>query len=96
MTNWQKIKDVIMELFCSSIKNVGLHGLRKPCMLTGMERYRRQLITQANAAETPEQIKSAKAALKSWQADHPNDPAINTLLGQLSAREAWLKIKREW
>jgi hypothetical protein len=35
----------------------------------------------ANAAETAQQIKAAKPALKSWQATHPNDPAINTLLG---------------
>jgi uncharacterized protein HemY len=65
-------------------------------MLTNMKQDRQQLVTQANAAETPEQIKAAKAALKRWQAEHPNDPAINTLLGQLSVREAWLKIKREW
>ena len=65
-------------------------------MLTDMKQDRQQLVTQANAAETPEQIKAAKAALKRWQAGNPNDPAINTLLGQLSAREAWLKIKREW
>jgi uncharacterized protein HemY len=57
---------------------------------------RRQLMNQARAAETPEQIKTAKAALKRWQAGHPNDPATNTLLGQLSMREAWLRIKREW
>ena len=65
-------------------------------MLSTMEQHRQRLITQANAAETPEQIKAAKAALKSWQATHPNDPAIDTLLGALSMREAWLKIKREW
>jgi uncharacterized protein HemY len=61
-----------------------------------MEHDRQWLITQANAAETPAQIKAAKAALKDWQATHPNDPEINTLLGTLSMREAWLKIKREW
>lgn len=73
-------------------------GLRKPCMLGDMEqdRARQQLIYQASAAETPAQIKAAKAALKSWQARHPNDPGIATLIGQLSMREAWLKIKREW
>jgi uncharacterized protein HemY len=65
-------------------------------MLTGMEQDRQQLITQANAAETTDQIKAAKAALKSWQADHPNDPKINTLLGQLAMRETWLRINREW
>jgi uncharacterized protein HemY len=65
-------------------------------MLADMNQDRKQLVTQANAAETPDQIKAAKAALKSWQADHPNDPKINTLLGQLSMREAWLRIKREW
>jgi len=57
---------------------------------------RQQLINQAQAAETPEQIRAAKAALKSWQATHPNDPGTNMLLGQLSMREAWLRIKREW
>jgi uncharacterized protein HemY len=61
-----------------------------------MEQDRQQLMNQAHAAETPEQIKAAKAALKKWQAQHPNDPATNTLLGALSMREAWLKIKREW
>jgi uncharacterized protein HemY len=65
-------------------------------MLTNMKQDRQQLVTQANAAETPEQIKAAKAALKRWQAGNPNDPEINTLLGQLSMREAWLRIKREW
>jgi uncharacterized protein HemY len=57
---------------------------------------RQRLMTQANAAETPRQIKAAKVALKSWQATHPNDPAINTLLGALSMREAWLRLKHEW
>jgi uncharacterized protein HemY len=61
-----------------------------------VEQDRQQLINQANAAESPEQIKAAKAALKSWQADHPNDPEMNTLLGALSMREVWLRIKREW
>ena len=66
-------------------------------MLIDMEQEdRQQLMNQAQAAETPEQIKAAKAALKSWQATHPNDPATNTLLGQLSMREAWLRIKRQW
>ena len=57
-------------------------------MLGDMEQARRRIINQAHAAETPEQIKAAKAALKRWQAAHPNDPATNTLLGQLSLREA--------
>ncbi len=65
-------------------------------MLIDMEQDRQQLMNKAYAAETPEQIKAAKAALKSWQAAHPNDPATNTLLGQLSMREARLRIKREW
>jgi len=65
-------------------------------MLIYMKQNRQQLMNQAQAAETPEQIKAAKAALKSWQANHPNDPATNTLLGQLSMREAWLRIKRQW
>jgi hypothetical protein len=67
-------------------------------MLAGMEqdRERQQLIYQTSAAVTPAQIKAAKAALKRWQACHPNDPGIATLIGQLSMREAWLKIKREW
>jgi uncharacterized protein HemY len=65
-------------------------------MLADMNQDRKQLITQADAAETPDQIKAAKAALKRWQASNPNDPEINTLLGQLSMREAWLRIKREW
>jgi uncharacterized protein HemY len=57
---------------------------------------RRGLMNQANAAETPTQIKVAKAALKRWQATDPNDPELNTVLGKLSMREAWLRIKREW
>jgi hypothetical protein len=61
-----------------------------------MAQNRQRLITQANAAETPEQIKAAKVALKNWQATHPKDPEINTLLRALSMREAWLKIKHEW
>jgi len=65
-------------------------------MLTEMVQDRQQLINLANAAETPDQIKAAKVALKSWQADHPNDPEMNTLIGQLSMRESWLRIKREW
>ena len=31
-------------------------------------------MNQAQAAETPKQIKAAKVALKRWQATHPNDP----------------------
>ena len=75
-----------------------LQGLLKPYMLSTMEQqhHRQRLITQANAAETPGQIKAAKAALKTWQATHPNDPAINTLLGALSMREAWLRMNHEW
>jgi hypothetical protein len=65
-------------------------------MLIDMEQDRQQLISQAQTAETPEQIKAAKAALESWQATHPNDPGTKTLLGQLSMRETWLRIKREW
>ena len=65
-------------------------------MLIDMEQDRHQLMNQAHLAETPEQIKAAKAALKRWQANHPNDPTTNALLGQLSMREAWLRIKREW
>ena len=65
-------------------------------MLINMEQDRQQLMNQAQAAETPVQIRAAKAALKRWQATHPNDPVTNTLLGQLSRREAWLRIKREW
>jgi hypothetical protein len=67
-------------------------------MLDDMEQNqkRQQLIYQASTAETPSQIKAAKAALKRWQAYHPNDPRIATLIGQLSMREAWLKIMREW
>jgi len=61
-----------------------------------MEQDRQQLISQANAAETPNQIKAAKVALKRGQAAHPDDPELNTLLGKLSMREAWLRIKREW
>jgi hypothetical protein len=64
--------------------------------ITHMESDRDQLVAQARAAETPEQIKVAKVALKRWQASRPNDPATNTLLVQLSMREAWLRIKREW
>ena len=64
--------------------------------ITGMEQEREQLVAQGRAAETPQQIKAAKVALKSWQARHPNDPATNALLVQLSMRETWLRIKREW
>jgi uncharacterized protein HemY len=78
------------------IQNARLHGLDKLCMLTDMKQDRQQLVTQANAAETPDQIKVATVALKRWQASNPNDPEINTLLGQLAMRETWLRIKREW
>jgi hypothetical protein len=61
-----------------------------------MERERERLVAQARAAETPLQIKVAKAALERWHADHPNDLETNGLLGDLSIREAWLRIKREW
>jgi hypothetical protein len=61
-----------------------------------VEQERQRLRDQAKAAETPLQIKVAKAALKSWQAEHPNDLEMNTLLEQLSLREAWLRINREW
>jgi hypothetical protein len=47
-------------------------------MLTDMKQDRQQLVTQANAAETPDQIKVATVALKRWQASNPNDPEINT------------------
>ena len=64
--------------------------------LSGMEPDRQQLIDLANAAKTPTQIKVAKAALKGWQADHPNDSSINVLLGDLSMREAQLRIAGQW
>jgi hypothetical protein len=64
--------------------------------ITGVETERERLVAQARAAEAPQQIKVAKAALKRWQADHPNDLKMNGLLADLSIREAWLRIKREW
>jgi hypothetical protein len=54
------------------------------------------LTLSRRGAETPEQIKAAKAALKRWQANRPNDPTTNALLVQLPLRETWLRIKREW
>jgi hypothetical protein len=41
-----------------------------------------QLKAQSKAAETPDQIKAAKAASKKRQSRHPADPSINTLLTQ--------------
>jgi hypothetical protein len=66
------------------------------CIIIGMELERRQLKIQVKAAETAGEIKIVKAALKSWQAEHPYDLEINTWLGQLSVREAWLQINGEW
>ena len=61
-----------------------------------MEHERDQLRRQGKAAQTSAQIKVAKAALKRWQAEHPNDLEMNGLLEDLSIREAWLRIKGEW
>jgi len=38
----------------------------------------------------------ARAALKRWHAGHPDDHEMNRLLGDVTMREAWIRIKRNW
>jgi hypothetical protein len=64
--------------------------------LTCMEDERNQLRRLAKVAQTPTQIKIAKSAFKRWQAAHHNDLEMNSVLGELSIREALLRIKGEW
>ena len=58
-----------------------------------MEQERQQLVAQATA-KTLDQIKEAKAALERWHSAHPEDYEMNRLLGDLTRREAWLRIQR--
>jgi hypothetical protein len=53
-------------------------------------------MSQANAAETPEQIKAAKAALDRWLSRHPDDFVASNKRKDLTITEAWMRIKREW
>ena len=61
-----------------------------------MGQDRQQLIDQANEAETLVQVMIARAALKRWHAGHPDDHEMNRLLGDVTMREAWIRIKRNW
>jgi hypothetical protein len=53
-------------------------------------------MSQANAAETPEQIKAAKGALDRWLSRHPDDFVASNKRKDLTITEAWMRIKREW
>jgi hypothetical protein len=46
-----------------------------------MPQDRQQLINQAQAAETSDQIKAAKVDMEGWHAAHPEDHHMNRLLG---------------
>jgi uncharacterized protein HemY len=61
-----------------------------------MDQERQELIANAKAAETLDQIKEAKAALTEWYTAHPDDYEMNRLLGDLTMREAWLRIRHHW
>ena len=55
------------------------------------------MIDQANAAETPRQIKAASEALYSWLAEHPDDVVAINKIGDLIATKAWMsRINKEW
>jgi hypothetical protein len=53
-----------------------------------MNQERQRLIAKIRRAETPEQIKAAKAAAESWLVDHPQDIDIKILVGYLLKVEA--------
>jgi len=66
-------------------------------MLAVVERDRQLMIDQANAAETPRQIKAASEALYSWLAEHPDDVVAINKIGDLIATKAWMsRINKEW
>jgi hypothetical protein len=50
-------------------------------MLAVVERDRQMMIDQANAAETPRQIKASSEALYSWLAEHPDDMVVINKIG---------------
>jgi N-glycosylase/DNA lyase len=61
-----------------------------------LDRERRQLIFHIKAAQTPEQIRAAKKAVKAWMYKYPEDAAVERATRELAKKEAWLKIKGEW
>ena len=66
-------------------------------MLAVVERDRQLMIDQANAAETPRQIKAASEALYSWLAEHPDDVVAINKIGDLIVTKAWMsRINKEW
>jgi len=66
-------------------------------LLAVVERDRQLIIDQANAAETPRQIKAASEALYSWLAEHPDDVLAINKIGELIATKAWMsRIDKEW
>ena len=66
-------------------------------MLAVVERDRQLMIDQANAAETPRQIKAASEALYSWLSEHPDDVGAINKIGDLIATKAWIsRINKEW
>ncbi len=55
------------------------------------------MIDQANAAETPRQLKAASEALYSWLAEHPDDVvAINKIGDLIATRAGMSRINKEW
>jgi hypothetical protein len=58
-------------------------------MLAVVERDRQMMIDQANAAETPRQIKASSEALYSWLAEHPDDMVVINKIGDLIVTKAW-------
>jgi hypothetical protein len=60
-------------------------------MLAVVKRDRQLMIDQANAAETPRQIKAASEALYSWLAEHPDDVVVINKIGDLIVTKAWMR-----
>jgi hypothetical protein len=71
--------------------------LTQGMLLAVVKRDRQLMIDQANAAETPRQIKAASEALYSWLAEHPDDVvAINKIGDLIATRAGMSRINKEW
>lgn len=70
----------------------------EPCMLLEMnlERERRQLVFHIKTAQTSEQVRALKTAVKTWLEKDPEDAVIKRAGRELKKKEAWLKMKGEW
>jgi hypothetical protein len=61
-----------------------------------LDRERRQLGFHIKTAQTPEQIRIAKKAVKAWMFKQPDDAVIQRAARELATKEAWLRTNSQW